>query len=51
MLCFSLYDKLFVKVIAASFEDSIAGFQCHVIQNKNQNHPIDKVQILRKGRR
>ena len=29
----------------------IAGFQCHVIQNKNQNYPIDKVQILRKGRR
>ena len=29
----------------------IAGFQCHAIQNKNQNHSIDKVQILRKERR
>ena len=32
-------------------EQSIAGFQCHAIQNKNQNHSIDKVQILRKERR
>ena len=31
--------------------DEIAGFQCHAIQNKNQNHSIDKVQILRKERR
>ena len=30
---------------------TIAGFQCHAIQNKNQNHSIDKVQILRKERR
>ena len=29
----------------------IAGFQCHAIQNKNQNHSIDQVQILRKERR
>ena len=29
----------------------IAGFQCHAIKNKNQNHSIDKVQILRKERR
>ena len=29
----------------------IAGFQCHAIQNKNQNHSIDEVQILRKERR
>ena len=29
----------------------IAGFQCHAIENKNQNHSIDKVQILRKERR
>ena len=29
----------------------IAGFHCHAIQNKNQNHSIDKVQILRKERR
>ena len=29
----------------------IAGFQCHAIQNKNQNHSIDKVQILRKERK
>ena len=29
----------------------IAGFQCHAIQNKNQNHSIDQVQIPRKERR
>ena len=29
----------------------IAGFQCHAVQNKNQTHSIDKVQILRKERR
>ena len=34
----------------------IAGFQCHAIQNrliknKNQNHSIHKVQILRNERR
>ena len=29
----------------------IAGFQCHAIQNKNQNYSIDKVQILRKETR
>ena len=29
----------------------IAGFQCHAIENKNQNHSIDEVKILRKERR
>ena len=39
-------------VIGAVWEGAIiAGFQCHAIQNKNQNHSIDKVQILRKKRR
>ena len=30
---------------------SIAGFQCHAIENKNQNCSIDEVQNLRKERR
>ena len=30
---------------------SIAGFQCHAIQNKNQNCSTDEVQNLRKERR
>ena len=29
----------------------IAGFQCHAIQNQNQNRSIDEVQNLRKERR
>ena len=35
----------------AKYRFSIAGFQCHAIQNKNQNHSTNKVQILRKKRR
>ena len=35
----------------AQGQNAIASFQCHAIQNKNQNHSIDKVQILRKERR
>ena len=34
-----------------SFFGSIAGFQCHAIQNENQNCSIDEVQNLRKERR
>ena len=44
-------DLQLVPFHAAYVFKDIAGFQCHVIQNKNQNHSIDKVQILRKERR
>jgi len=31
--------------------EAIAGFQCHGIQNKNQNRSMDKVQNLGNERR
>ena len=47
----SVTDLIFIKKIQWYILLRIAGFQCHAIQNKNQNHSIDKVQILRKERR